>query len=177
MICVVLTLWTPSDWHVLAPRLSPFPFTHMPVCLCCACDWSCTIYRLSIIIAMYMCTIVTLQSLPCRRQMNSSNFKGTWRTLCIKPLHAQRSTNHISSYSVYWSRPRPGTWSKSLVTTMKNEQWTREKCWKWRLSAKENSNVSYLELFRLQEGWYWPNTCSVSTVPCNCCHNRGNTTN
>ena len=30
-----------------------------------------------------------------------------------------------------------------------------------RLGAKKKSNVSYLELIRLQEGWYWPKTCSV----------------
>ena len=29
-----------------------------------------------------------------------------------------------------------------------------------RLGAKKKSNVSYLELFQLQEG-YWPNMCSV----------------
>ena len=59
------------------------------------------------------CTCVTLQGLWCRRQNNSSNFKGTWHTL---------DPRIISSYSVCRSRPRPCTWSESLVTTLKNEQ-------------------------------------------------------
>ena len=42
------------------------------------------------------------------------------------------------------------------------EKWAtnKRKSRKQRLGATK-SNVSYLELFLLQEGWYWPNTCSV----------------
>ena len=59
---------------------------------------------------------------------------------------------------------------RTLVTTLKKDQRTREN--RWRLGAKKKSNVRYLELFRPQEGRYWPNTSSVSTVCCICCHNE-----
>ena len=54
------------------------------------------------------------------------------------------------------------------------EKWAtnKRKSQERRLGAKKKSNVNYLELFRLQEGWYWPNACSVSTVCCICCHNE-----
>ena len=53
-------------------------------------------------------------------------------------MHAD-STNHISFYSVYRSRPRPGTWSRLLVTTLKNYQLTREDLQKRRLCAKKKA--------------------------------------
>lgn len=79
----------------------------------CMPDLSCTMYRSSIVIARYMGAIVTLQGLQCRKQINS------FQEYLTHTLHAQRSTIHISSYSVYRSRPGPFTWCELLVTTLK----------------------------------------------------------
>ena len=52
---------------------------------------------------MYLCAIVTSQSLRYRRQMNSSNFKGTWHTLCMKTLQTEDSVPKRKATLVVWN--------------------------------------------------------------------------